>query len=75
MINRTHALPVVRQCQFLRLSRSTAYYQPTPVSETGLALMRGSTSCICSIRLPVPGCCAISYGKRAMPLGGGTWPP
>jgi len=40
MIDRTHQLPVRRQCQLLRLARSTAYYQPTPVSETVLALMR-----------------------------------
>lgn len=40
MINRTHALPVVRQCQILGLSRSTAYYQPTPVSAADLGLMR-----------------------------------
>ncbi len=40
MINRTHALPVMRQCQLLALSRSTAYYQPTPVSAANLALMR-----------------------------------
>ena len=40
MINRTHALPIVRQCQLLALSRSTAYYQPTPVSAEDLALMR-----------------------------------
>ena len=40
MINRTHALSVVRQCQILGLSRSTAYYQPAPVSATDLALMR-----------------------------------
>ena len=40
MIDRTHPLPVVRQCQLLTLARSTAYYQPTPVSETTLALMR-----------------------------------
>jgi putative transposase len=40
MINRTHALPMVRQCQLLELSRSTAYYQPTPVSSADLALMR-----------------------------------
>ena len=40
MIDRTHALPVVRQCQLLALSRSTAYYQPTPVSAADLALMR-----------------------------------
>ena len=40
MITRTHALPVVRHCQILELSRSTAYYQPTPVSSADLALRR-----------------------------------
>ena len=40
MIDRTHPLPVRRQCHLLNLARSTAYYQPTPVSETVLALMR-----------------------------------
>ena len=40
MIDRTHPLPVRRQCQLLKLARSTAYYQSTPVSETALALMR-----------------------------------
>ena len=33
MINRTHTLPLVRQCQMLELACSTAYYQPRPVSE------------------------------------------
>jgi putative transposase len=40
MIDRTHPLPVRRQCQLLKLARSTVYYHPTPVSETALALMR-----------------------------------
>ena len=40
MINRTHPLPVRRQCQLLKLARSTVYYQRTPVSATTLALMR-----------------------------------
>ena len=40
MIDRTHPLPVRRQCQLLKLARSTAYYHPTPVSETALTLMR-----------------------------------
>ena len=40
MITRTHALPVVRQCQLLELARSTAYAQPRPVSASDLALMR-----------------------------------
>jgi putative transposase len=39
MINRTHTLPLVRQCQILELARSTAYYQPCPVSPDDLALM------------------------------------
>jgi putative transposase len=40
MIDRTHALPVVRQYRLLALSRSTAYYHPTPVAAADLALMR-----------------------------------
>jgi putative transposase len=42
MIDRTHELPVTRQCQILRLARSTAYYQPQPRSDSAedLALMR-----------------------------------
>jgi putative transposase len=40
MINREHELSVVRQCELLELARSTAYYQPLPVSEADLALMR-----------------------------------
>jgi hypothetical protein len=40
MIDRTHELRVVRQCPILELARSNAYFQPQPVSETDLALMR-----------------------------------
>ena len=40
MIDRTHPLPVRQQCHLLNLARSTAYYQPTPVSAAALALMR-----------------------------------
>jgi len=40
MIDRTHNLPVTRQCQILRLARSTAYYQSEPASAADLALMR-----------------------------------
>jgi putative transposase len=40
MIDPTHTLPVVRQCRILELPRSTAYYQPEPVSEADLAIMR-----------------------------------
>jgi len=40
MIDRTHELPIVRQCHILRLARSTAYYTPEPTSSPDLALMR-----------------------------------
>ena len=40
MIDRTHDLPVIRQCQILSLARSTAYYRPQEVSAEDLALMR-----------------------------------
>ena len=40
MIDRTHTLPVARQCQLLKLARSTAYYEPRPVSDSALVLMR-----------------------------------
>ena len=40
MIEPSHALPVVRQCMLLDLSRSSVYYTPQPVSASDLALMR-----------------------------------
>ena len=40
MIDRTHSLPVTRQCQLLALNRSTVYYQPKGVSDEDLKLMR-----------------------------------
>ena len=40
MIDRTHDLPLTRQCQILELARSTAYYKPVPASAEDLALMR-----------------------------------
>jgi putative transposase len=75
MIDRTHPLPVRRQCQLLKLARSTAYYQPTPVSETTLALMRRIDELHLTIPLPGRACCAISCDTRAVPLAGGMWPP
>ena len=40
MIDRTHALPVARQAEVLKLSRSSVYYRPRPVSPADLAVMR-----------------------------------
>jgi putative transposase len=40
MIDRTHDLPVVRQAELLELARSSVYYEPQPISESDLRLMR-----------------------------------
>ena len=40
MIDRTHELPVTRQAQVLKLSRSSGYYQARPVSAADLLIMR-----------------------------------
>ena len=40
MILRTHALPLTRQAAALGISRGAVYYQPRPVSDFDLALMR-----------------------------------
>ena len=40
MIDRKHSLPLARQSALLRLSRSSLYYEPQPVPEAELAIMR-----------------------------------
>jgi putative transposase len=40
MIDRGHDLPLVRQADLLRLSRSTLYYEPRPVPAAELTIMR-----------------------------------
>jgi putative transposase len=40
MIDRSHDLPISRQCQILALARSTAYYQAQAMPVEELALMR-----------------------------------
>ena len=40
MIDRTHNLPVSRQCQLLDIGRSSYYYQAVPVSQADVDLMR-----------------------------------
>ena len=40
MIDRDHDLPLTRQAELLRLSRSTLYYEPRPVPAADLAIMR-----------------------------------
>ena len=50
MIDRTHLMPVAKQCQLLQLSRSTAYYRPVAISEEDLAIMR----CMDELHLEYP---------------------
>jgi putative transposase len=40
MIDRTHELPIRRQCQILEIGRSSYYYQAVPVSQADVDLMR-----------------------------------
>ena len=40
MIDKTHALSIIKQVKILGLSRSGIYYEPRPVSDADLALMR-----------------------------------
>jgi putative transposase len=40
MIDREHELPIKRQAELLAISRGSVYYQPEPVSEADLRLMR-----------------------------------
>ena len=40
MIDRAHELPLGRQAELLKLSRSQLYYEPRPVPAVELAIMR-----------------------------------
>ena len=40
MIDRRHDLPITKQAEVLRVSRSSVYYTPRPVPEPDLAIMR-----------------------------------
>ena len=40
MIDREHPLSLTRQAKLLEISRGAVYYQPRPISEADLALMR-----------------------------------
>ena len=40
MVTENHQLPRTRRCELLGVPRSTSYYQPKPVSDDDLALMK-----------------------------------
>ena len=45
MIDRSHALPLARQAELLKLSRSSLYYVPCPVSPASGTLPMSSPVC------------------------------
>jgi hypothetical protein len=67
MIDREHELPLARQAALLGLSRSRLYYEPRPVSEAELAIMRriDALRCIWTTRSRAAGCYAICCVARA----------
>jgi len=75
MIDRTHPLPVVRQCQLLGMARSTAYYHATPVSDSVLTLMRRIDEL--HLQYPFVGARMLRdlLRPRATPLDDARWPP
>ena len=69
MIDRTHALPLTRQAEVLKLSRSSLYYQPRPVSPADLAIMRRIDELHLDTRSRAAGCCAICCGGEGVEIG------
>ena len=59
MIDKTHDLPVVRQVQLLKLSRSSVYYLPQPTREGDLQHMRRIDELYLEPPSLEQGCCAI----------------
>jgi putative transposase len=72
MIDRTHDLPVARQCQVLSLARSTAYYRPQESSEADLALMRRIDELHLE-HLPAAACCATCSNGKAIRSAASMW--
>jgi putative transposase len=64
MIDRTHELPLGRQAELLRLSRSRLYYEPQPVPEGELAIMRRIDALHLDSPFAGSRCCAICCAGR-----------
>ena len=47
-------LPVVTQCQLLKIARSTLYYRPAPMSADDLAVMRRMDELHLALKNPPP---------------------
>ena len=75
MMDRTHPLPIGRQCQLLQLARFTAYYQSKPVSDMALALMRRIDEL--HLQYPFAGAWMLRdiLPREGHGVGGARWPP
>ena len=69
MIDRNHDLPLVRQAELLRLSRSKLYYEPRPVPAAELAIMR-KRPVAATLRRDFPSL-MLGHGRRAGDAGAG----
>ena len=66
MVNRDAELPVTRQCELLKVTRSTVYYRPAPMPEDTLTVMRALVEI--HLELPFLGSrkLAIELAKRGL---------
>lgn len=66
MIDRSHALPMTRQCQILSLTRSTACYRPQQAVERTRRSCAGSMNYTCNIHLLGTGCSGRTAERMAI---------
>ena len=74
MIDLTAKLSVSRQAIVLGISRSSIYYQPCPVSDADLKLMRRMDKRTSNSRSRVAGCCRGCWSRKGSRLDGCTLP-
>ena len=73
MIDRAHDLPITKQAEVLRISRSSVYYLPRPVPEADLADHAASRPAASGVsRSPARGCCAACWWPRGARSAAGT---
>ena len=65
MIDRTHDLPLARQAALLQLSRSSLYYEPQPVPEAELVIMRRIDALHLDYPFAGAGCCVTCCVAKA----------
>jgi hypothetical protein len=61
MIDRNHRLALTTQSALLGISRGSVYYEPAPVSDADLALMRRLDELHLEFLSQVRGCCAACW--------------